>query len=202
LSRRFGVVAVCAALLAPSGAQAKDFGVKSPSGRQIYGLDETFGEVLDQNRRVAVVEVTAGAGPEGTIGMLLGWLLPRPFKGLELYAGVGIEANPAVHFTGTVRYYANLWGYRPFVALGYLYQIQTAILTHSHHVFAEAGYKWVLAHTYHLHIGAGVRYMAHLAVLPDSPLHDPDVDRDFLDRELKDTTRWLPTVAVRFSRAF
>jgi hypothetical protein len=190
-----------ALLLWPTPVFAKEIAIHSPSGRRIYDQDETFEAVLDQNRRRFIVEVAAGAGPEGNLAMSLGWLV-RELKGLELYAGVGLEVNPAVHWALSARYLMNFGGYRPYVGAGYFLNHLTALETISHNVFVEAGYSWVIHRTFHVTIGVGVRRLLTVVIDEDSPLEDPDIDRAFLDEQLANIDPWLPTVALRFSRAF
>lgn len=185
----------------PVATAAKDFGLRSPGRRTIYKDEETFAEVMDQNRRNMVVEVAVGAGPEGNLAMLLG-LLNQPIRRMELYVGFGLEANPAHHISGAVRYWFELGGFRPFASLGYVHVDLPEIGTWSHNVFAETGYKWKFHRTYHLTVGVGVRHILDVEVRPDSPLKGPDVDPVFLARELDEVFPWVPTLALRFSRAF
>lgn len=192
---------VLALALAPGLARAKQFGVATPEGRHIYGPDEQFGSVSNTANRDFVVEVAVGAGPEGNLGVLLGWL-NQPIRGLEWYAGVGVEANPATQYTGAVRYLFNIEGYRPYVGVGYLYKDLTTLRTYTHNVFGEVGYSWKVHRTYHLTLGVGVRRILYLGIRDDSPLAGPDVDPALLDGERERMTRWVPTIALRFSRAF
>jgi hypothetical protein len=105
------------ALLALSpAAQARQFGIQSPSGRRIYTPRERFDELVEHRRRIIVSEVAVGAGPEGNLALLLG-VLNLPVRRLDLFAGVGIEANPAALFTGSARYTLQLGPVRPYVAL-------------------------------------------------------------------------------------
>ncbi len=188
--------------LAPASAAAKSYAFRTPSGRTIYDDNETLGDVLDQNQRQFVVEAAVGAGPEGNLAMVAGWLMPQ-VKGLELYAGVGIEAAPAVHLTLSLRYLMNFGGYRPYVGGGYLLNLLTDLGTASQNVFAEVGYSWALFHTYHLTLGVGVRYLLRVDVVDDdSILNSQQVDPRFLDEQLSSIPTWLPTFALRFSRAF
>ena len=105
------LASVCLALL-PTAASAKEGGFSSPHGRNIYGPDETFGEVLDQTTRNFVIEVVFGYAPEGNIGVNFGLLLPQ-IDGLELYLGAGLQSNPSQHVVGTARYYASFGDFRP-----------------------------------------------------------------------------------------
>jgi hypothetical protein len=187
--------------LVATHTHAKNHGVSSPGGRTIYDAEESFHEALDQDVRQFVVEVAAGAGPEGNLGLLLGWL-NKPVRGIEFYAGIGFEANPATQYTGAVRYLFNIDGYRPYVGVGYLFKDLYVLRTFSHNVFAEAGYSWVLHRTYHLTAGFGVRYIASVGIRSDSPLLGDDVDAAFLEEQENSLARWVPTAVVRFSRAF
>lgn len=189
-------------LLLAGPAGAKEIGLHTPGGRDIYGPNERFGQVLDQNRRRFVLEVATGAGPEGNLAMLLG-VLNLPLPGFELYAGAGLEANPARHYTGTLRLFPDFGDFRPYLGVGYLYNDTYAIGVASHNVFMEAGHKWVIHTTYHFTLGVGVRRLLALRVAEDSILNDPDVDGALLDQQIDDVMpRWLPTIALRFSRAF
>lgn len=189
-------------LLTPVSALAKSYAFRTPSGRSIYDDTETVGEVLDQDQRQFVVEAAVGAGPEGNLALVAGWLMPQ-VKGLELYAGVGVEAAPAVHFTLSLRYLMNFGGYRPYVGAGYLLNLLTDLGTASQNVFAEVGYSWALFHTYHLTLGVGVRYLLRVDVVDeDSILASPQVDPRFLEEQIDGIAPWVPTVALRFSRAF
>ena len=193
---------IVGALTLTGSARAKEFGLHTPGGREIYDPHERFGQVLDQNRRRCVMEVATGAGPEGNLAMLLG-VLNLPLPGFELYVGAGLEANPARHYTGTLRLFPDFGDFRPYLGVGYLYNDTYAIGVASHNVFMEAGHKWVLHTTYHFTVGVGVRRLLALRIAEDSILNDPDVDRKLLDEQIDNVMpRWLPTVALRFSRAF
>jgi hypothetical protein len=184
-----------------AGVFAKERGIHSPGGRRIYGSEETFEQVRDTRHRDFVLEVAVGAGPEGNLAMLLGWL-NQPVRGLEYYVGLGFEVSPARHYTGAVRYVFNIDGYRPYLGAGYLFDDLYGIGSFSHNVFAEVGYSWVLHRTYHLTAGVGVRRILHVGLRQDSPLLDGDVDRRFLEQQIDGVSRWVPTFALRFSRAF
>src|SRR5262249_48634258 len=98
-------LALAGALVAGE-ADARQVGLHSPTGRRIYEPTERFDEVIEHKRRVVVSEVAVGAGPEGNLAMLLG-VLNVPVRRLDLFAGVGIEANPAALCTGSARYTFN-----------------------------------------------------------------------------------------------
>lgn len=182
-------------------AAAKDYGVHTPSGRRIYKDDEAFGDVSNTRLRRFVVEAAVGAGPEGNVAALVG-LLNWPIRRLGVYAGFGLELNPARHYTAALRYDFNLKGYRPYVAAGYLYNHVYRLGTFTHDVFAETGYTWVLHDTYRLSLGVGVRYRTYLGIMDSSPLNGEHIDRDLLAAERDDVFPWVPTLALRFSRAF
>jgi hypothetical protein len=182
-------------------AHAKELGFRSPGGREIYDPEESFGVSSNTRRRQFVIEVAVGAGPEGNLGALLGWL-NQPVRGLEWYLGFGVEVNPARHYTGAVRYLFNIDGYRPYIGAGYSFVDLYELGTHSHNAFAEVGYSWVLHETYHLTLGAGLRRILQLRVRDDSPLRESDVDPVLLDEQLDSVNPWVPTIALRFSRAF
>lgn len=187
-------------LLAPAAA-GKQTGLHSPGGREIYGRDESFAEVVEQKRRNFVVEVVTGIAPEGNLGMLLG-VINRPLRGLEFYGGVGWEATPALNFPLSARYWFDVLGLRPFVSMGYTYRTLEEIGVVSHNAFAEAGYKWQLHQTYHLTLGVGVRRPLVVFTTSDSPLNGPSIDRRLLDDQLEDSKSWVPTASLRFSHAF
>jgi hypothetical protein len=190
-----------ALVCAGASAWGKEVGFRSPGGREIYDENESFAGVSDTGKRQFVIEVAVGAGPEGNLGVLLGWL-NQPVRGLEWYAGVGLEVNPATHYTLASRYLFNIDGYRPYVGAGYLYNDLYELRTYSHDVFAEIGYSWVLHDTYHLTAGIGVRRILYIGIRDDSPLKDSDVDPALLEEQRDDVSRWVPTAALRFSRAF
>jgi hypothetical protein len=182
-------------------AEARQFGIQSPSGRRIYAPHERFDEVLEHKRRVVVSEVAAGAGPEGNLALLLG-CLNVPFRRLDLFAGVGLEANPAALFTGSARYTFNIDGIRPYIALGYLHKRTYEVGLASHNVFVEVGHTWVIHRTLRFSLGIGLRRILDTRLTEDSVLSGPDADPDAVRRELDHIDPWLPLGAIRFSRAF
>jgi hypothetical protein len=198
--RRTGL-AICMVLLWASTARAKEIGLHTPTGRDIYRPDETFEEVLEQDRRNFVVEAVIGLAPEGNLATNLGWLIPKP-KGLELYLGGGLQLNPSWQLSAVVRYMMNFSGYRPYLALGYMHQELYMLGTDSENLVTEIGYKWVLQHTYHFTLGVGLRVLLHVGVQDDSPLKESDVDPVFLREQVDDVFPYVPTLAFRFSRAF
>jgi hypothetical protein len=187
--------------LAAGAASAKRNAISTPSGRTIYMPDERFEDVSDQSQRHFVVEVVTGLAPQGNLALLLG-VLNVPFHGVEFYGGYGVEANPARTLSGDVRYFFNIEGYRPFLGLGYTYRALTAIDTHSHNVFAEVGYKWVLHTTYHLTLAGGVRRPFAVTVEDGSPLRARDTNPALLSETLRDSQVFVPTLSLKFSRAF
>lgn len=199
--RAFALSTLLAGLAAAPHVPAKNHALQSPAGRQVYTDDERFADVLDQSQRRFVVEVSAGAAPEGNLGLLLG-VLNLPVRGLEYYGGVGLEVNPAVSAPFSARYMFNIDGYRPFVSAGYVFRYLDAIESYSHNVFFEVGYKWIVHTTHHITLGVGVRRPLVIIVEDDSPLRGADTDRALLERELAATRTWVPTAAIRFSRAF
>ncbi len=194
-------VLVFAVLLWSAEARAKEIGLHTPTGRDIYRPDETFAEVLEQNRRNFVVEAVIGLAPEGNVAANLGWLIPEP-HGLELYLGGGLQFNPSYQLSAVLRYMMNFSGWRPYVALGYMHQELYMLGTDSENLVTEIGYKWVLQHTYHFTLGIGLRTLLHIGVQADSPLKESDVDPDFLQEQIDDVFSYVPTLALRFSRAF
>lgn len=187
--------------LVPAPAAARQFGYQTPSGRRIYRPRERFDEVLEHKRRVVVSEVAVGAGPEGNLAVLLG-CLNVPIRRLDLFAGVGIEANPAALFTGSARYTFNFDGVRPYVALGYLYKLTYEVGVASHNVFFELGHTWVIHRTLRFSLGVGLRRIIDSRLTEDSALLGPDSNQAALDSELEAINPWLPLGAIRFSRAF
>ena len=190
-----------ALLLGAPDADARQFGLHSPSGRRIYESNERFEDVLEHKRRMIVSEVAAGAGPEGNLAMLLG-CINVPVPRLDLFAGVGIEANPAALFTGSARYTFNFDGIRPYIALGYLHKRTYEVGIMSHNVFAEVGHTWVLHRTLRFSLGVGLRRILHTQLTGDSELASPEVDPEAVRHELERVDPWLPLAAIRFSRAF
>jgi hypothetical protein len=199
--RRLCAGLALAVLLSSRGAGARQFGLQSPSGRRIYTPKERFAEVIEHKRRVVVSEVAVGAGPEGNIALLLG-CLNVPVRRLDLFAGVGLEANPAALFTGSARYTFNFDGVRPYIALGYLYKRTYEVGLASHNTFAEVGHTWVLHRTMRLSLGVGIRRILHTVLVEGSALATPEVDPAAVERELGRVNPWLPLGAIRFSRAF
>ena len=193
------LASVLLALTAP--AEARQFGIQTPAGRRIYGPDERFAEALEHKRRVVVSEVAVGAGPEGNLALLLG-VLNVPIRRLDLFAGVGLEANPAALFTGSARYTFNVDGFRPYVALGYLYKLTYEVGLASHNVYMEVGHTWVLHRTLRFSLGVGVRRILDTRLTEDSVLSGPDADPAAVQHELGRINPWLPLAALRFSRAF
>lgn len=196
---RLAPVLLLTALAKP--AHGKEYGIHSPGGRRIYAVDERFDDVLNTRSRRFVVEAAVGAGPEGNIAALLGFL-NWPLRGLEYYAGFGLELNPCRSYTGAARYAFNLHGWRPYIGLGYLFRDVYEVGTYSHSAFMEAGYSWVLHRTYRLTAGVGVRYLAHIGLREDSPLRGAHIDEALLADETDRVFPWTPTFALRFSRAF
>jgi hypothetical protein len=185
---------------AAGSAQAKRFGFSTP-GRSIYGHDETLGSILDQNRRKWVVELGVGSGAEGNLGISLGYLVNVP-QGLELYMGLGTRVGPVVHTTASVRYFLPLLRYRGYVGGGYLLQNATNIELTSHSAYAEVGYKWIVAHTFHVTFAVGMQRIVARSLDDDSPLREPDVNPMLLANQLDQAGDYRGLVALRFSRAF
>jgi hypothetical protein len=195
-------LALAAALLtASAAATAREFGLHSPSGRRIYAPRERFDELLDHRRRSIVSEVAVGAGPEGNLALLLG-ALNLPIRRMDVFAGIGIEANPAVLVTVSARYTLHVGPIRPYLALGYLHKLTYEVGIASHNVFAEIGHTWVLHRTLRLSLGVGLRRMVSARVTEESFLTGPSVDPAALSAELDAIDPWLPLATVRFSRAF
>jgi len=180
---------------------AKRHGVASPSGRDIYRMEESVEEVKNQSSRKFVVELATGLAPEGNLGLLLGWL-NQPIKGIELYAGFGAELTPSRNYTASIRYMWNLSGYRPYISSSYVFRDLYEIGSFSHNAAVEAGYKWVLHRTYHLTLGVGLRRIVHIGRREDSPLNEPYIDQELLASQEAAVAPYAPTVALRFSRAF
>jgi hypothetical protein len=189
------------AWLQTDAAEARQFGIHTPSGRRIYGPYERFDDVLEQKRRVVVSEVAVGAGPEGNLALLLG-CLNVPVRRLDMFAGVGLEANPAALFTGSGRYTFNIDGVRPYIAFGYLYKLTYEVGVASHNVFVELGHTWVIHNTLRFSLGVGLRRIIDSRLTEDSVLSGPDADPAAVRRELDRIDPWLPLAAMRFSRAF
>lgn len=194
-------VASVALLISTAYAEAKQFGVHTPSGRRIYEPEETFGQAIDSDDRHFVMETAIGAGPEGNLAMLLGWL-NQPVRKVDLYLGVGFEANPATLYTLAARRTFDIGIARPYLNLGYLLKDTHAVGLVSHSAFLEIGNSWILHRTYRLGVGVGLRYIIATRVKKSSLLKEDRVDSEFLDEQLDDIYPLLPTVALRFSRAF
>jgi hypothetical protein len=193
---------VCACLLLDDRtAWAKRYSYASPEGRSIYSPDERFGEVSDFTRRNFVLEVVTGIAPQGNLGMLLG-VINIPARGVEFYAGYGVEANPAWTLSADARYLYTSDGWRPFIGVGYSYRELAALDAFSHNVFAEVGYKWLLGPTYHLTLAGGLRRAVAITVRETSPLRGADTDPDLLADAIDGARVFVPTVSLKFSRAF
>ncbi len=182
-------------------SHVKDVGVHTPRGRRIYGDEEPLEHILDSRRRIFVIEAVAGSGPEGNLGLVLGWM-PKQIKGVEFFGGVGLDIGPAVHVSGATRFLFNIRGVRPYVGVGYFYKGAFAIETYSHNAFVELGHSWKLGPTNHLTVGAGVARLLYTGVSEDSPLRAPNVDPAALEAQRKLVPTYLPLFAARFSRAF
>ncbi len=202
MRRLASAAAACAVVMIGAPVRAKQVGFHSPGGREIYDAHDEFAEAVDHGARWLVAEVATGAGPEGNLGLLVG-AINVGVHGLEVYAGAGLEVNPARHYTGAVRFFPEMGSFRPYASLGYLLNDSYALGVHSHNAFAEIGHKWPLHDTYHVTLGIGLRRVLAIEVRETSVLAEPDVDRALLDRQIDDVMpRWLPTIALRFSRAF
>jgi hypothetical protein len=202
VSARAAIAAAAAAVVcaAAAPAGAKRFGFATP-GRDIYERNETYAGLLDQNRRKWVAEVAVGSGPEGNLGVTLGYLLNVP-RGFELYAGFGTRTSPALHYTGAFRYFLPVLGSRAYLGGGYVLQQHTKLDLRSHSVFGELGYKWRIKHTFHMTISAGVQEILHTTVSGSSALRDDDVNPGFLEQELDELHGLRLLLALRLSRAF
>src|SRR5690606_615348 len=166
-----------------------------------YSTAERFSELVDHRQRVLVSEVAVGMGPEGNLAILLGWL-NFPIRHLDLFAGFGVEANPALQWTLAGRYGFNFDGIRPYLALGYMQKDTYAEGIQSRNAFLEVGHTWVIHRTYRLSIGGGARRVISRSISSDSFLAEPDTDEQLLAEQLEQANVWLPLVALRFSRAF
>jgi len=194
------VLALVLVALGEHGADAKELKFSSP-GRAIYGSHETFGAALDQGTRTFVIEVSLGTGPEGNLGVSVGWLLNRP-EGLEFYAGFGTRVGPAVHNTMSTRYFLPVGGYHAYVGGGYVLQRLPNLGIWSHSAFADAGYKWIIRRTYHVTLSVGYQRLLARSIQDGSPLKGPLVDPDFLDEQLDSINPHRYLLCLRFSRAF
>lgn len=180
---------------------AKGLGVHTPRGRTLYREGETFETVVDSRRRIFVMEAAAGYGPEGNLGLVLGWL-PKALHGVEFYGGVGVEVNPAWHASGAVRFLFSVHGFRPYIGAGYFYKDLFVTKVYAHNAFVEVGHSWKLGPTYHLTIGIGLARLLSVGVRKDSPLRTAEVNPAGLGEQLDGVAPYRPTIALRFSRAF
>ena len=195
------LVSMLLALPRGAAAEGRRYAAGSPGGRPIYTVDETFQDAVNQNRRRFVLEMVVGSGPEGNLGVLLGFI-NFPVRGLEYYAGFGYEFNPSRQYTASVRYVFNIEGYRPYASLGYLYRSVYTLRSYDHDLFAELGYKWVIHRTHHLTAGVGLRRILYIGIHEDSTLREDDVDPVLLAEQKRAVNGWIPTFVLRFSRAF
>ncbi len=195
------VVAIALIVTVSAPAAAKRFGFATPK-RRIYDSNESFGEMLDQDRRKWVAEVAVGSGAEGNLGFSIGYLLNVP-QGFELYAGFGTRNGPVLHYTGSFRYFLPFFNrHRGYVGGGYLLQQHPHLEMLSHNVFSDVGYKWIVKHTFHITFSVGLQYNLDRSVSSGSVLRGDDVDPDFLQQNLDDIPDYRFLAALRFSRAF
>lgn len=180
---------------------SKQMGLHTPRGRAIYHADETFGAALDTRRRSFVLEAAVGWGPEGNLGIVFGFL-PKALHGVEFYGGFGIEANPAYQISGAVRFLFNIYGFRPYVGVGYFYKNAFVVDTFAHNVFAEVGYSFKLGPTRHLTVGGGVARVLYVGARNTSILRSPEIDESKLQAQLDEAVGFRPVFALRFSHAF
>jgi hypothetical protein len=181
-------------------SEAKELKFSSP-GRSIYKSNETFGAALDQGMRTFVMEVAMGSGPEGNLGVTLGWLLNRP-EGLEFYAGFGVRIAPAWHYTVATRYFLPFLRYRSYVGGGYVLQRLTNLGVRSHSGFGEIGHKWIIRRTYHMTLSLGFQRMISRSIVEGSFLDGPKVDPDYRDEQLDSIHANRYLLCLRLSRAF
>jgi len=198
--RPLSAVLCLALLLLANAAAAKDHGLRTPGGRDIYDSDETFGGATEiaQATRFIVIEVATGLAPEGQIAVSLGYLAGQ----LEFYVGLGLQLDPSQQIALSSRYWFDFGGFEPFVALGYVNQDHSLLGMTTHHLFSEVGYKWRWAKTYHFTLGLGARYIAAIRLREGSTLLGSDVDPELRDEQIDDVFPLMPTLALRFSRAF
>lgn len=199
MARVAAVLAATLTLLTAARALAKEHGVHTPTGRRIYDTEETFEQAWsEQSDRWIVIEVATGLAPEGQLAANLGFLLGP----VEVYGGLGIQLDPARQLAFSARYWFDFGGFKPFLSLGYVNQNHTALVMTTHHAFSEVGYKWRWAKTYHFTLGVGGRYILATTIRDGSPLGGSDVDQDMLDETIDDVFPFMPTLSLRFSRAF
>ncbi len=201
MRRRFWLTfAALMALAASRPAVAKELKFSTP-GRNIYGSHETFGAALDQGMRTHVIEVAMGSGPEGNLGVTVGWLLNKP-EGLEFYAGFGFRVAPAFHYTLSARYFLPIGRYHYYVGGGYVFQQIAPLGLYSHSGFTEVGHKWIVRRTYHMTLGIGYQRILARTLDDGSYLRGPQLDPEFVDRELDSVNPNRYLLCLRFSRAF
>jgi hypothetical protein len=129
-------------------------------------------------------------------------VINQPLRGLEYYAGIAFDAAPARSIPFEVRYFPDFGSFRPYVATGYIHRRHDPLGLESHNVFFEAGHKWVFHHTHHLTVGLGVRRPLIVTVLDGSPISGAETDPELLSESIDGSKQWVPTLSVRFSRAF
>lgn len=184
-----------------TSVHVKDMGVHSPRGRRIYRDNEPFEEVVDSHRRIFVIEAVAGTGPEGNVGLVVGFL-PKQLKGIEFFGGGGIDVGPALYVSGAVRFVFNLGGVRPYLGAGYFFKDAFAVGAYAHNAFFELGHTWRIGSTNHLSLGVGIARLVHVGVREDSPLRTPDVDPTSLELQRASVSPYTPLLSLRVSRAF
>ena len=186
--------------LTASPAAAKENALRTPSGRTIYTVDETFEDALDQETRFLIAELATGLAPEGNLAVGLGVLVP--LGGLEVWAHFGLEANPALRYNLTLRYVFDFGAFRPYLAAGTTLADLYGIGTLSSHLFAEIGHQFIVFTTYRISFGIGLRGVLDVWLKDDSPLLDGTTDPLWVEEQLEDARGLTPTLSLRFSRAF
>ena len=124
--------------LSATPAAAKETALRTPSGRTIYAADETFEDALDQNSRLLIIELATGLATEGNLAVGLGLLVPH-LGGLELWGHFGLEANPSLRYSVSLRYVFSFGDFHPYLGAGFNFADLYAQGSLSAHLFAEIG---------------------------------------------------------------
>jgi hypothetical protein len=195
------LVALATVTLSTTPAAAKETALRTPSGRTIYGPEETFEGAVDQRTRLLIIELATGLATEGNLAVGLGLLVPRA-GGLELWAHFGLEANPSLRYSGGARYVFAFGAFRPYLAAGFTFADLYAQGSLSTHLFAEVGHQFVVFTTYRISLGVGFRGVLNVWLKGNSPHLDGTTDPVWVQEQLDSSRGFFPTLALRFSRAF
>lgn len=198
LSSLMALVLAIGAAAGAGRAAADDRGLFA---RSIYTGEPTFSSALDEETRWFGAEVVAGLGAEGNLAAGFGLILPQ-LHGLELWAHFGLEANPALRYSGSLRYVFEFGDFRPFLGVGFSFADLYAQGSVSTHFYAEVGHQFALSSTYRVSASLGFRTVLDVWLKANSPLLDGTTDLAWVDEQLVEARGAFITLTLRFSRRF